>query len=144
MDQGLVRLHRLLLVVRPSVLVLMEGTNDVLQGRPLATALANVRAMLSAVRRVGARRVLLTPPPLYHPAGYPTDSSARLAQLAKALGQLGSRLRVQVVDVWDAFTRRGGDAALMRHGNGADDRVHPNDTGYRLIARAVGRSIRKG
>jgi lysophospholipase L1-like esterase len=88
--------------------------------------------------------LLLTPPPLYNPAGYPADSSTRLAQLAKALEQLGRQLGVPVVEVWDVFTRHGSDAALMRHGNGADDHIHPNDAGYRLIAGLVARRIRQG
>jgi lysophospholipase L1-like esterase len=143
-DQGLSRLRRLVRMVHPSLVAVMEGTNDMLQRRAVAAAVGNLRAMVAAVRHVGARALLLTPPPLYGPAGYSADSSARLARLAQALGHLGRRPGVPVVEVWDAFVRRGGDAALMRHGNGADDHIHPNDAGYRLIAALVARSMRKG
>jgi lysophospholipase L1-like esterase len=51
-----VRPYSQLAATHPSVVLIMEGTNDILQGRQVSALRANLRAMVPAVRQRGAPR----------------------------------------------------------------------------------------
>jgi acyl-CoA thioesterase-1 len=77
------RLQRALDQHRPWLVVLELGANDGLRGLPVATAAANLDAMITAARSAGARVLLLgiQMPPNYGPA-YTTRFRAMYDELA--------------------------------------------------------------
>jgi acyl-CoA thioesterase I len=117
-------LRRLSLVVRathPSMVVLMEGTNDVALGLPASTTLSALRRMVGLIRAAGARVVLVAPPPVA------TSYSRTIHDLGTKVTRLAADLKVFAADPRIAW-----ETSML-----SPDGVHPNDAGYHAIADAV-------
>jgi GDSL-like Lipase/Acylhydrolase family len=107
------------------VLVVLAGTNDLLQGVPWERTREN---LLDIVERAGVDRVVLSAvPPLDRDPQAPVGLNPRLADLAENEGW-------QFVDPWTDFASDGS----FRPGSSADG-VHPTS----MVAFAVGRTIRQ-
>jgi lysophospholipase L1-like esterase len=105
-------------------LVVMAGTNDVLQGIPWEQSAANIEAVVEAV---GVDRVVLcTIVPLASDLAGEADFNAHLAELADEHGW-------QLVD----------SAAAVRAPDGqwlpglSEDGIHPTDAGAALLGTAI-------
>jgi lysophospholipase L1-like esterase len=121
------------------VILLMEGSNDIFGGtggNPLGIppAIANLRRMIGVARNLNIRIFLATVPPM-NPAGF------RGAQGYQTVPSLNAEIRllalsegVPLVDVFQAFS---GNFSLL-----AADGMHPNASGYELIAQTFNTSIR--
>jgi alpha-galactosidase len=117
---------------RPEIVLLMLGTNDVLQDQGVATAPARLGELLDRItRQLPAATVLVaTLPPL---AG--AEASARVAAFNRALpavvqARAAAGRRVRLVDVAAGLT-------LADIGDG----VHPNESGHAKIAAAWHRAL---
>ncbi len=123
-EEGLERLPQVLDEVQPKLLLLCHGGNDFLRKLPDAAAEANVRAMVKLARERGIAVVLLaTPKPGFGIAAPPFYAG------------IGKELQVPVEATVLAEVL--GDRSLK------SDLVHPNADGYRRIAEAVAKLLKK-
>jgi hypothetical protein len=144
---------------RPHLVVVMVGSNDAQpvgypDGRvvPLFTHdwveayRRQVRRLISAAQRGGARVVWATLPPMDE--GFRQTWARRLNAHFEA--ETSDRSGVVLVDAWDAFAGRGGRyRAYARDVRGrtqlirAGDGVHLSTTGYRMLATLAIQRIRQ-
>jgi acyl-CoA thioesterase-1 len=121
--QGLARLPPLL-ALRPVVVVVALGTNDILRGLPLADAEAALDRILVECRLRGARVLLVG-------VRAPADAGQARVQAAVALyPRLAAAHRVPLVP--DLLAGVAGQADLL-----LPDRLHPNAAGQQRLARNV-------
>lgn len=122
--EGMARLPEALKRVKPALLILCHGANDLLRGRNKRQAAANLRAMIRQARQTGIAVVLiavptpglsLSPEPLYREIAREMD----LAIEEKALSLVLS------------------DRALL------SDTIHPNAAGYRTLAESIASLLKK-
>ena len=123
-EEGLARLPEVLDEVKPGMLILCHGGNDFLRKLDDAQTRANVRAMVKLARDRNISVVLLaTPKPgfgLVMPAFY---------------GEIGQEFGIPVeVSVLESVLT---DKSLK------SDLVHPNAVGYRKVAEAVAKLLKK-
>lgn len=155
----LARLERDVLARKPSLVVLMVGTNDVLNSRnavPLKEYEANLRKLIGRILAAKSRVLLLTIPPCHeayllrrHPASFyqPDGPTARIRKANRVVQQIAEASKAPGVDVFALFTEKGAvgtDASswLRNEANSrAADGVHPTAEGYRAIAAAVAKAI---
>ena len=115
---GLVRLKQVISDVKPTLVVLCHGGNDVLRRIPASRTESNLRSMIGVVRRAGAQVVLVAVPRFgLFPSAW--DYYERLAD----------DLKVPVE--FDVISDLETDAAMK------SDRIHFNRQGYRSMAEAV-------
>jgi lysophospholipase L1-like esterase len=155
----LARLDRDVLARAPGLVVLLAGTNDLLNSKnavSLGDYRGNLRVLVQRIRAKGARVLLLTMPPVYapyllqrHPAGfYGADGPAgRIAAGNAVIREVARENQVPVVDLFAAFAAAGGASesatSLTRNeaNSGQPDGVHPTAAGYRVIAGLVAGAI---
>jgi acyl-CoA thioesterase I len=118
---GVPRLRRLLSLLHPRIVLIMEGTNDLLQGKPPGETATNLAKMVADAEKIGTRPVLLTVIPLEPPAHAQTRQFNRLIQRLARLDH------TTLVDAGRGLSRTDYNP----------DGIHPNDEGYRIIARNV-------
>jgi acyl-CoA thioesterase I len=123
-EAGLQRLPQALDEVKPKLLILCHGGNDFLQKRSEADAAANVRSMVSLAKSRGIAVMLIaTPKP-----GLAVAPPDFYAQIAKEFD-----LPIELDVLREVLT----DRSLK------SDLVHPNAAGYRVIAEAVAKTLKK-
>lgn len=123
-EEGLERLPEVLEEVKPALLVLCHGGNDFLKKLDDAKARANVRAMVKLARDRNISVVLLaTPKP-----GFGIVMPAFYAEIGQEFG-----IPVEVSILESVLT----DKSLK------SDLVHPNAQGYRKVAEAVAKLLKK-
>lgn len=122
--EGLERLPRLLEESKPALLILCHGGNDFLRKLGEESAAANVKAMVRLAQQQGVAVVLLaTPKP-----GFGVSK-------VKFYGEIGKELSVPVET--EVLADVLGSSSLK------SDLVHPNAEGYRRIAEAVAKVLKK-
>jgi lysophospholipase L1-like esterase len=126
---GLVRLPASLTANRPDVLLLMEGTNDLLDLEPgAAAARAALQDMIRLAKDRAVRVLLATIPPQRAGGLRNRDRVAALIpSFNESLRQLAAQEGVTLVDVYNALKDR---LDLI----GVDD-LHPTAQGYDVIAQ---------
>jgi acyl-CoA thioesterase-1 len=116
-DQALKRLDRDVLALKPDVVAIMYGHNDshVDRGRKdqrISTEEyeKNLRLLVVAVRKAGARPVLMTPPCYNRKArqgGLPDESpNVRLEKCVLATRRVAKELKVPLVEHWAHWVRQ--------------------------------------
>ena len=130
-------------VLRPDLLTLLIGVNDVVQGVPEATYRANVAEILDTLaRRVGAPNVLVVTTPDYTvtPAGAdygdPAVQSAAIRRNNAINTELAAARDIGVVDIYDLSLRAEADRSLV-----ADDGLHPSGRQYGLWVERIAPAI---
>ncbi|MGE0759048.1 MAG: exo-alpha-sialidase [Pirellulaceae bacterium] len=160
------RFERDVLRHQPRVVVIQLGINDsavdvwkdppVTEPRvPLEEYIGNLRRMVDAARRQGAKVILMSPNPLrwtpklkqlygrppYHAEAEDGFESLHLVRYIAALRELATELDVPLVDVHAAYP-----AFAARHQTTVDalllDGMHPNDLGHQLVAELLVPAIR--
>lgn len=118
--------------LRPQLLTLLIGVNDVVQGVPSATYRRNVARILDdAVDRVGAGRVLVVTTPDYTvtPSGAdygdPARQAAGIRENNAIITEVAGTLGIVVVDIHDISLEAATDPSLV-----AIDRLHPSGAQY--------------
>jgi lysophospholipase L1-like esterase len=120
--------------LRPGIVTLLIGVNDVVQGVPEATYRRNVERILDeVVGQVGAARVLVVTTPDYTvtPAGAdygdPATQSAAIRRNNAINTELAAARGIAVVDIYDLSLRAASDSSLV-----ASDGLHPSGAQYAL------------
>jgi lysophospholipase L1-like esterase len=135
--------------LRPDVLSLLIGVNDVVQGVPVETYRANVTSILDdLVRRVGTERVLTVSTPDYTVTpqgasyGDPATQAAGIRRNNGVLREAAAERGIAFVDIHDLSLRAATDRRLV-----AEDGLHPSGAQYALwverIAPAVAELLRR-
>lgn len=132
-----------LAALRPELLTLLIGVNDVVQHVPEATYRDNVGRILDAlIALVGAARVLVVTTPDYTvtPAGADYGDPATQAAAVRRNNAINTELAtargIAVVDIYDLSLRAEGDRLLV-----ADDGLHPSGRQYALWVERIGPAI---
>jgi lysophospholipase L1-like esterase len=118
------------------VVLIMEGSNDLespTRSDPVGTAADALRFLVGDAKSVGVRPLLATIPPM-NAAGRRGGAAAIVPSLNERIFQVGSAENVAIVDVYAAFN---GNLSLL-----GDDGLHPNASGYGVIADAFQAAIR--
>jgi acyl-CoA thioesterase-1 len=121
-----------LAALRPELVSLLIGVNDVVQGVPEASYRRNVGAILDELERhVGAERVLVVTTPDYTvtPAGADYGDPARQSAAVRANNAINTELAtargIVVADIYDLSLRAATDRTLV-----AGDGLHPSGAQY--------------
>ncbi len=123
-EDGLARLPGVLDETQPKLLILCHGGNDFLRKLDEGKTIANLRAMIKLAQSRGIAVLLVaTPKPSLLPA--PPDFYTDLAKEAQ--------IPLEKAVLKDVL----GDSSLK------SDLVHPNATGYRMMAEAVAKLLKK-
>lgn len=117
--EGARRLPSVLEEVRPALVLLCHGGNDILRGMDLSAARRNLEAMVGMARATGAQVVLIGVP----------RRSLLLRNTAGFYGEVAESMDIPLED--EALEDILGDDRLK------SDAVHPNAEGYRRLAQAV-------
>ena len=123
--EGRERLPRLLEAVRPALVLLCLGGNDMLRRMDRAAMRENLAAMIRDIRDHGAEVVLLAVP---EPRLLRLQPEPAYETLAQAFG---------IPLEGEAMTQVLGDRRLK------SDEIHPNAEGYRRIAEAVAQLLHR-
>ena len=108
------------------LLIVMLGTNDLLQGQSPEQAAERVEQFLAAVRLEGSKIMLIAPPPMtldeWVPSQQPIDDSHTLARLSQAVAE---QLDIRFADAgkWDISL--------------AYDGVHFTEQGHKAFAAGL-------
>jgi acyl-CoA thioesterase-1 len=121
--EGLERLPAVLDEVRPRILVLCLGGNDMLRGVGHAVAEANLKAMVGIARERGIAVALIAVP---QPALF--AGNAPFYEVLAA--ELGLPIEASVLE------------GLMYDNEFKSDAIHPNAKGYRKMAEAIAELLR--
>jgi acyl-CoA thioesterase I len=122
--EGLERLPRLIEEARPALLILCHGGNDFLRKLGEDTAAANVRAMARLAQQQGIAVVLVaTPKP-----GFGVSKVKFYEEIGK---ELAIPVETEVL------------ADVLTSNKLKSDLVHPNAEGYKRIAEAVAKVLKK-
>ncbi|QJR15862.1 GDSL-type esterase/lipase family protein [Usitatibacter palustris] len=124
-EEGLARLPGVLDEVQPKLLLLCHGGNDFLRKLDDAKTAENVRAMVKLARERGIAVMILATP---KPAGIGTTMLPFYADIGRE-----NAIPVEGAVLNDVLTDRSLKADL----------VHPNGKGYRKIAEAIAKVLRK-
>src|SRR6185369_9547854 len=125
--------------LRPELVTLLIGVNDVVQGVPETAYRGNVADILDdLVARVGANRVLVVTTPDYTvtPAGAdygdPATQSAAVRRNNAINTELAVARGISVVDIHDLSLLAATDRSLV-----ADDALHPSGAQYALWVERI-------
>lgn len=112
----------------PRLVLVMGGTNDLVQRVPLPTIVANLEAIVARIQGARSDAVLLTIAP-------PSERSwvARVDSLNEAIRQIAARDRVRLIDIHAALAGADGTFAAGYSVDG----VHPTPAGYEAMAAAI-------
>lgn len=118
------------------VVLIMEGSNDLetpTRSDPVGSAADALRFLIGDAKSVGVRPLLATIPPM-NAAGRRGGAAALVPLLNDRIFQIGGADNIPIVDVYAAFN---GNLSLL-----GDDGLHPNASGYGVIADAFLAAIR--
>ncbi|MCW2791813.1 MAG: GDSL-like Lipase/Acylhydrolase [Nocardioides sp.] len=112
---------------RPEAVVIMGGTNDVLQGLPVDASAESLAAMVREARAAGAEVWVIGPPPIDRLYLRPVDA------MAQAEEEVARETGATYVDLGDSLVDPDGDWLPGLSFDG----VHPTPHGARALAEAV-------
>ena len=125
--------------LRPDVVTILIGVNDVVQGVPEPTYRANViRILDEVVELVGADRVLVVTTPDYTvtPAGAdygdPAQQSAGIRANNAIIADQARARGIAVVDIFDISLEASANRSLV-----ASDGLHPSGAQYRMWVERI-------
>lgn len=139
--QMLVRFRQDVIALRPRVVVILAGTNDI-AGNTGPSTLAmiedNIASMVELAQANGIRVVLCAVLPVYD---YPWKKGLEPATKIVALNERLHAYATRVGAAWVDFHTPMADERMGLRAELAPDGVHPNDAGYRIMAPLVEKGI---
>jgi acyl-CoA thioesterase I len=121
--EGVKRLPEVLAEVRPSLVILCHGGNDMIQGLDAGQLIANLETMVRLIKEANADVMLVAVPP---PAAYyqPAPFYARIAR--------EKEVSIEVLALSNILSRK----ELRSEG------IHPNAKGYAALAEAISKRVK--
>jgi lysophospholipase L1-like esterase len=132
-EGGIKRFASVVMSAQPEVVLLMEGTNDLLNASGADAAISALGTMIQQALAQGRRLCLATIPP-QRPNGARAVVAARIPPFNDRVRQLATTYQVVLVDVYNAMKD---DLSLI-----STDDLHPNERGYGVIADTFAAAIR--
>ncbi|MGX5819788.1 SGNH/GDSL hydrolase family protein [Chitinophaga lutea] len=156
----LARLQRDVLSQQPDLVILMGGTNDLINSRkliPAAQYQRNILQMADSFRAHGIRFVLMSPPPVdtgylfmrHDRRLYAGDPNRSIDSLRPFLQETARRYKAGFIDIGAMFRAHGEprrDAASLfvnTENLGKPDGVHPTREGYKAMAQYIYDALRQ-
>jgi lysophospholipase L1-like esterase len=140
--EGVERILRNLRPAQPAFTLIMYGTNDwndvPCQDTPPCEVVNNLRRIVDEVKSARSLPFLATLPPV-NPVIAGAGRNDWTSATNDSIKALGREEGVFVVDVFEAFRRQGGEVSRF-----FTDHVHPNASGYDVIAEAFFQAIAFG
>ncbi|MFN0197961.1 MAG: SGNH/GDSL hydrolase family protein [Planctomycetaceae bacterium] len=149
-DQGLKRLHKDVLDLKPHVVTIMYGANDsyVDEGKTASRISRkefgdNLRELVEEIRAIDAIPILMTSTPAgkdHGPTGAGEHPNVRLSAYVQECRDMAKEMNVPLIDhyaEWMRMEKEGIDfgKTLMT------DQVHPNPKGHELMAKSMLKTI---
>ena len=132
------RFESALTIEQPDVVLLMEGTNDLIAGGTADSAATAIETMVRAARARGVDLILATIPP----ARANRKVTARVAPYNDRIRTIATGQGVPLVDVYQIINSGlCSDARAVTVPCIGDDDLHPTSQGYDLIANGMFRRI---
>ena len=143
---------------KPTLTILMVGTNDMNNGKhvPLEKFRNNLNLLSDKITGSGSQLLLMTILPFYepyllqrHPAAFfqPEGAEGRRKQVNEVIKKIAADRKAGLLDIGSIFEKVGKiglekDCLLRNKENsGKEDGVHPTRDGYRFLALAVSQYI---
>jgi lysophospholipase L1-like esterase len=138
-----VRLDKDVLALKPNLVIIMVGTNDVTNFVPFAQFKTNLARIINSIKNTGANVILMSPPPrgvdvISYPQYELNDKTDTVAQIDSALSK---QLNCYYLDINKAFKDAGTPNPTatslinnVANNPGRPDGVHPTAKGMRFIA----------
>lgn len=125
---------------RPSVVLLMTGTNDCATDRLVAPAgfERNLQALVARVRQLKAIPLLQTPN-IIRSEGPGAPERRALPEYIKIIRAVAERQSVILADHWEYWTAAAASQDVLAHW--LKDPLHPNGTGHLQMARLLFREL---
>lgn len=150
----LLRAEKDVIAWKPDLVVMMAGTNDMVNSQKLlsyAQFNTQYRALVQCLRQAGIAVVLMTSPPVdtgylfqrHQRALYDTDPNQRIDSAVAIVQAIAAAEKVYCLDLHDIFLRRGepqrtAASLIINAANmGREDGIHPTAAGYRLMAEQL-------
>ncbi|MCC6292187.1 MAG: hypothetical protein IT164_06030 [Bryobacterales bacterium] len=132
---------------QPAVMVLLGGTNDIARGVPVETIQNNIAMIcdLAALHKIKVILASILPVSDYHKADNPSyeRSTERPPQVIRQLNQwMMAQAKQRSLVYLDYHTAMADEAGMLKK-DLADDGLHPNGAGYRIMAPLVLAAIDK-
>ncbi len=115
---ALARLQSSVIAQDPDIVIIFLGGNDILQLRPIAETISNLRSIITQVKASGAQVILVG-----------THNDTFQSTREREFQRLASELDVEYAP--NVLSGILGNPRLL------SDTVHPNDAGYRLVAERI-------
>ncbi|WP_127124886.1 SGNH/GDSL hydrolase family protein [Pseudoflavitalea rhizosphaerae] len=143
---------------KPTLTILMVGTNDMNNGKhvPLEKFRNNLNELSDKITGSGSQLLLMTILPFYvpyllqrHPAAFfqPEGPEGRRKQVNEVIKKIAADKNAGLLDIGSIFEKVGKTGlekdCLLRNkeNSGKEDGVHPTRDGYRFLALAVSQHI---
>lgn len=143
---------------KPSLTILMVGTNDMNNGKhvPLEKFRNNLNELSDKITSSGSQLLLMTILPFYvpyllqrHPAAFfqPEGPEGRRKQVNEVIKKIAADKNAGLLDIGSIFEKVGktglekGCLLRNKENSGKEDGVHPTRDGYRFLALAVSQHI---
>lgn len=153
------RLERDVLAESPDLVILMTGSNDMINSRKFisyATFRENYQSLISRMKAQGIEVVVMSPPPVdtgyvfqrHNRALFQQEPNDKLDSLNHLIEELAKANGVHYLNLHQAFRERGtpnrsAQSLLVNQANmGIPDGLHPTREGYQLIAGEVYRYLK--
>lgn len=154
------RVEKDVVALRPDLVVMMAGTNDMVNSHklvPYGQYAAQYRQLVQRIRQTGAKVVLMTSLPVdtgylfqrHQRALYDTDPNRKIDSACAIVRDIAASAQVYCLDLHDIFVRRGEPnrtaASLIVNAANMDkeDGIHPTAAGYRLMAAELYAFLKK-
>ncbi len=141
--QMLVRFHQDVVALRPKVVVILAGTNDIAGNTGPSTIEmieGNLEAMTEIAKAHGIRVVLSSVLPVYdYPWRQGLEPAPKIVALNKWMKAYAARTGEVYLDYHSAMA----DGRQGLPSNLASDGVHPTEAGYRIMAPLAEKAIAK-
>ena len=144
---------------KPTLAIVMAGTNDVKDHRKLAATLEqyekNIRKITSDLEKAGAKVILITPPPCINkilhkraPEEKIGNALENMKKICSIVRKIAAEKKYVLVDFYEIVNQKApleSAASYLRNpaNSASEDGVHPTREGYAALSKALFDAIKK-